>query len=371
MRKVIHQMSVSTKKEGEEAAVSRYVKEEYVDENVRSPSPKRGPLRRRDVREDEESHEKEQCPPGDPGQYDIESANMYDTIKRERKTVTPTPLLTSPTSINGNHPKRASETARSLRHANRERISTGDVVKDEPNGEVEGSQSSEETDEDDEEKTPEPRQYSLRKIRQPVDRFAATVTLKESHRRRRDRSDSSSTSSSDSSDDRIRTRNDDLRFERRKERSLAKARDRYMPINLNAKDLTASQAVIRERLRQTGGSCTDIDPMSIDRGIGFEQVGGLGAHIQSLKEVVLFPMLYPEIFKQFNIMPPKGVVFYGPPGTGKTLMARALANECSRGGKKVVVIGATNRLDTLDPALRRPGRFDRELKFSLPDANAR
>ncbi|PIO59822.1 hypothetical protein TELCIR_18702 [Teladorsagia circumcincta] len=38
---------------------------------------------------------------------------------------------------------------------------------------------------------------------------------------------------------------------------------------------------------------------------------------------------------------------------------------------QVVVIGATNRLDTLDPALRRPGRFDRELKFSLPDANAR
>lgn len=37
----------------------------------------------------------------------------------------------------------------------------------------------------------------------------------------------------------------------------------------------------------------------------------------------------------------------------------------------MVVIGATNRLDTLDPALRRPGRFDRELKFSLPDANAR
>ncbi|VDO62531.1 unnamed protein product [Haemonchus placei] len=250
------------------------------------------------------------------------------------------------------------------------------------------------TDDDDEEKTPEPRQYSLRKFRQPVDRFAATVTLKEK------------------------------------------------------KDLTSSQAVIRERLRQTGGSCTDIDPMSIDRGIGFEQVGGLGAHIQSLKEVVLFPMLYPEIFKQFNITPPKGVVFYGPPGTGKTLMARALANECSKGGKKVaffmrkgadclskwvgeaerqlrvlfdqayamrpsiiffdeidglapvrsskqdqihssivstllalmdgldsrgevVVIGATNRLDTLDPALRRPGRFDRELKFSLPDANAR
>jgi SpoVK/Ycf46/Vps4 family AAA+-type ATPase len=41
----------------------------------------------------------------------------------------------------------------------------------------------------------------------------------------------------------------------------------------------------------------------------------------------------------------------------------------SRG--QVVVIGATNRPDAIDPALRRPGRFDRELAFTLPDAAAR
>lgn len=37
----------------------------------------------------------------------------------------------------------------------------------------------------------------------------------------------------------------------------------------------------------------------------------------------------------------------------------------------MVVIGATNRPDAIDPALRRPGRFDRELVFPLPDADAR
>ncbi|KAJ1663889.1 TAT-binding protein-like protein 7, AAA ATPase [Coemansia sp. RSA 1813] len=38
---------------------------------------------------------------------------------------------------------------------------------------------------------------------------------------------------------------------------------------------------------------------------------------------------------------------------------------------QVVVIGATNRPDAIDPALRRPGRFDREVEFALPDAEAR
>ena len=41
----------------------------------------------------------------------------------------------------------------------------------------------------------------------------------------------------------------------------------------------------------------------------------------------------------------------------------------SRG--EVVVIGATNRLDSIDPALRRPGRFDREFLFGLPDREVR
>ena len=41
------------------------------------------------------------------------------------------------------------------------------------------------------------------------------------------------------------------------------------------------------------------------------------------------------------------------------------------GRGEVVVIGATNRLDSIDPALRRPGRFDREFLFGLPDKEVR
>ena len=41
------------------------------------------------------------------------------------------------------------------------------------------------------------------------------------------------------------------------------------------------------------------------------------------------------------------------------------------GRGQVIVIGATNRPDSIDPALRRPGRFDREFYFPLPNLEAR
>lgn len=42
-----------------------------------------------------------------------------------------------------------------------------------------------------------------------------------------------------------------------------------------------------------------------------------------------------EFLKFFFLLNCRGCLFYGPPGTGKTLVARALANECSRGDRRV------------------------------------
>jgi SpoVK/Ycf46/Vps4 family AAA+-type ATPase len=192
----------------------------------------------------------------------------------------------------------------------------------------------------------------------------------------------------------------------------------------------------------------DITPVEVSSDIGLSSVGGLDDHIDKLKEMVLLPLLYPELYAKWKVPPPRGVLFHGPPGTGKTLLARALASSVSTGNRKVtfymrkgsdvmskwqgeaerqlrllfeeakknqpsiiffdefdglapvrsskqeqvhasivttllalmdgmdnrgeiVVIGATNRPDSIDPAFRRAGRFDREFYFPLPNQAAR
>lgn len=202
------------------------------------------------------------------------------------------------------------------------------------------------------------------------------------------------------------------------------------------------------RIKKSGDPLADVDPLGVDMNVDFDSVGGLDGHIQQLKEMVMLPLLYPEVFQRFKVTPPRGVLFHGPPGTGKTLVARALAASCSTDGQQVsffmrkgadclskwvgeaerqlrllfeearnsqpsiiffdeidglapvrsskqdqihasivstmlalmdgmdgrgqvVVIGATNRPDSVDPALRRPGRFDREFYFPLPSLEAR
>ena len=232
------------------------------------------------------------------------------------------------------------------------------------------------------------------------------------------------------------------------------------PTSAFPKPYAAPQALNPDPIQGPGGgppglgkvkdkkALADADPLGIDPNVSFDGVGGLDDHINQLKEMVALPLLYPEVFMQFHVTPPRGVLFHGPPGTGKTLLARALASSVSSQGKKVtfymrkgadalskwvgeaekqlrllfeearknqpsiiffdeidglapvrsskqeqihasivatllalmdgmdgrgqvIVIGATNRPDSVDPALRRPGRFDREFYFPLPEQKAR
>lgn len=65
---------------------------------------------------------------------------------------------------------------------------------------------------------------------------------------------------------------------------------------------------------EASGRLADVDPISVDTSIRFSHVGGLEAHVRCLQEMVVFPMLYSEVFRKYHVSPPKGVLFHGPPG---------------------------------------------------------
>ncbi|XP_077465165.1 ATPase family gene 2 protein homolog A [Stigmatopora argus] len=175
--------------------------------------------------------------------------------------------------------------------------------------------------------------------------------------------------------------------------------------------------------------------------VTYSMIGGLKSQLDVIKETIELPLKHPQLFSNYGIPAPRGVLLYGPPGTGKTLIGRAIANELGahmtvingpeimskffgeteeklrqifteaskrtpsiifideldalcpkREGAQnevekrvvaslltlmdgigseghsgqLVVLGATNRPHALDPALRRPGRFDKELEVGVP-----
>jgi len=74
--------------------------------------------------------------------------------------------------------------------------------------------------------------------------------------------------------------------------------------------------------------------------VSYENIGGLDEQIELIADAVELPFLHPELFGEFRLQAPKGILLYGPPGCGKTLIAKAVANSLA---KKVAVTAGADK----------------------------
>ncbi len=64
--------------------------------------------------------------------------------------------------------------------------------------------------------------------------------------------------------------------------------------------------------------------------ISYSDIGGLDDQIEQITDAVELPFLHQDLFREYALPAPKGILLYGPPGCGKTLIAKAVANSLAK-----------------------------------------
>lgn len=109
---------------------------------------------------------------------------------------------------------------------------------------------------------------------------------------------------------------------------------RAFPIDVLESDQPEAKATLEIRDGDWEEALTLVTPSAIDGDVSdvppttFADVAGQPRTVTALKERLVYPLRYPEVFAAAGLRMERGVLLHGPPGTGKTLLARAVAHEC-------------------------------------------
>jgi ribosome biogenesis ATPase len=66
-------------------------------------------------------------------------------------------------------------------------------------------------------------------------------------------------------------------------------------------------------------------------------MAGISSILDQIKELVLFPIRIPELYRSLGVIPPSGILIHGPTGCGKTSLAMAIAGELGLPFFKVIL----------------------------------